>query len=317
MIMMIFNRFQGKEKRYLTLDSFLKQKFGGKIIKLAVDGGFTCPNRDGSKGFGGCIFCSTKGSGDFIPKDASITKQMQKGVELIQNKWKNIVGYIAYFQSFSNTYAPIRELINKYDEALAFPGVVGLAIATRPDCIDEQIADLLFQYSQKTFLWVELGLQSAHKETMDALHLGYNYCDFVNALRILQAKNIPVCVHVICGLPGESIEKMKQTVNMLAKLNIWGIKFHMLHVIEGTVLGMRYENNPFRLFSLDEYAELIADLLELLPSSVIIHRLTGDGPKNVTLAPRWTFHKLKVLSEIDRVLKDRNSWQGKLFENTL
>lgn len=301
----------GKEKRYHTLNHYLKERFGQKVFKLSLDAGFTCPNRDGSKGWGGCSFCSPRGSGDFVPSGRlSLTEQMERGTHLVQKKWAKGM-YIAYFQAYTNTYAPLSVLKQRYDEALQFPGTVGLAIATRPDCLSEAVCDLLAEYQEKTFLWVELGLQSIHPRTLQQLHVSYDFQDFAEAMERLKERSIPVCVHAILGLPGESLLDMHQTVETLTRFPLFGIKLHMLHVIRGTRLGNLYEQTPFPLLSLEEYVPLVVDLLEKIPPEIVIHRITGDGPKDITLAPRWTFHKLKVLSEIDRELKIRDSWQGK------
>ena len=309
----IWKEWYGEQKRYYTLNHFLKQKFGQRVFKLSLDAGFTCPNRDGTKGRGGCSFCSAKGSGDFVPDSGlGITEQMRLGVELVRKKWPD-GKYIAYFQAYSNTYAPVSVLRKRYEEALAFPDVVGLAIATRPDCLSEEVCALLAEYSRKTFLWVEVGLQSIHPRTMDALHLCYSYADFLQAAARLRAYGIPLCVHLILGLPGETAADMHQSVEAVSELRPFGIKLHMLHIVQGTRLGKQYEKQPFSLLTLEEYVSLAADLLEKLPPQTVIHRITGDGPKELTLAPRWTFHKLRVLSEIDRVLRERDSWQGKFF----
>ncbi len=300
------------EKRYHTLNHYLKQRFGGKVFKLSLDAGFTCPNRDGSKGFGGCRFCSARGSGDFAPPEQlSLTEQLRQGVALVEKKWPS-GQYIAYFQAFTNTYAPLAVLQARYDEALRFPGVIGMAVATRPDCLPEEVCDLLAAYREKTFLWVELGLQSVHADTMRRMNLQYTYADYLAAAERLRRRGIPFCVHLIVGLPGEDRQMILQSAEAVCRTHPFGLKLHMLHVLQGTRLGLEYERKPFPLLTMEEYVPLIADLLERIPPEVIIHRLTGDGPKALTLAPRWTFHKLKVLSEIDRELKRRDSWQGKL-----
>ncbi len=301
------------EKRYHTLNHYLKQRFGGKVFKLALDAGFTCPNRDGSKGLGGCRFCSARGSGDFAPPEQlPLTEQLRRGVALVEKKWP-AGSYLAYFQAFSNTYAPLPVLRARYDEALGFPGVIGLAVATRPDCLSEAVCDLLASYQEKTFLWVEMGLQSIHAATMRHMNLQYTFRDFLAAAERLRRRDIPFCVHLIVGLPGEDEQAVRQSVEAVCREKPFGLKLHMLHVLKGTRLGLDYERNPFPLLTLEEYVPLIVNLLEQIPPEVVIHRLTGDGPRESTIAPRWTFHKLKVLSEIDRELKRRDSWQGKLW----
>ena len=298
------------DKRYHTLDYELKKIFGEKTIKLSIDGNFTCPNRDGTRGYGGCIFCSERGSGDFTERGKTITEQIVEQKQFMSKKWKSNT-YIAYFQNYTNTYDTVDNLRKKYYEALSCENIKGIAIATRPDCINDEIADLLEELNQKTFLWVELGLQTIYNKTGEFIRRGYSLEQFDKAVEILKKKNIKTVVHLIMGLPGESISQMLNSVKYISNLNIWGVKIHMLHILKNTDLANYYEKNPYEILSLEEYVELICDSLELLDKDIVVHRLTGDGKKSDLIEPKWTLHKLKVLSDIDKTLKIRESFQGK------
>lgn len=298
------------DKRYHTLDYELKKIFGEKAIKLSIDGNFTCPNRDGKISNKGCIFCSERGSGDFSERGITITEQIEKQKYIMSRKWKSNT-YIAYFQNFTNTYDTVQNLKEKYYEALKSENIKGIAIATRPDCINEEIADLLEELNKKTFLWVELGLQTINDNTAMFINRGYSLEQFDKAVEILNSKNIKTVVHLIMGLPGESKEQMLNSVKYVSNLNIWGIKIHMLHILKNTALAKYYESAPFKILSQKEYVNLICDCLELLREDIVVHRLTGDGKKSDLIEPKWTLNKLKVLSDIDETLKIRGSFQGK------
>lgn len=298
------------DKRYHTLDYEFKKIFGEKTIKLSIDGNFTCPNRDGTIGFKGCIFCSERGSGDFTTRGKTITEQIVEQKHFMSKKWKSNT-YIAYFQNYTNTYDTVNNLRKKFYEALSCDDIKGIAIATRPDCISDEIADLLEELNNKTFLWVELGLQSIYEETAEFIRRGYSLEQFNKAVEILKSKNIKTVVHLIMGLPGETTIQMLNSVKYISKLNIWGVKIHMLHIIKNTDLAEYYEKNPFKILTQEEYVKLISDSLELLNKDIVIHRLTGDGKKSDLIEPRWTLNKLKVLSDIDKTLKIRESFQGK------
>lgn len=298
------------DKRYHTLDYELKKIFGEKTIKLSIDGNFTCPNRDGKIGFKGCIFCSERGSGDFTIRGKTITEQIEEQKTFMSKKWKSN-SYIAYFQNYSNTYDSVDNLRKKFYEALNCKNIKGIAIATRPDCISDEIADFLEELNNKTFLWVELGLQSIHDKTAILIRRGFSLEQFNNTVDILKSKNIKTVVHLIMGLPGESKENMLSSVKYISSLNIWGVKIHMLHILKNTDLAEFYVNNSFKILSREEYVNLICDALELLDNDIVIHRLTGDGKKSNLIEPKWTLHKLKVLSDIDKTLKIRESFQGK------
>ncbi len=301
------------EKKYHSLDYEMKKVFGEKTIKLIIDGGFTCPNRDGTAGDRGCIFCSERGSGDFSSERyKSIEQQIEEQKQIMSRKWKSNT-YIAYFQNYTNTYDSVENLRKKFYEALDCENIKGLAIATRPDCIDEQVLELLSELNSKTFLWIELGLQSSDDKTAEFLRRGYKTQQFKETCLQLKNKNIRTVVHMIMGLPGETKVNMLNTVKCVAELNLWGVKIHMLHILKGTDLADYYMHTPFHMLTLEEYVDIVCDSLELLSEETVVHRLTGDGKKSDLIEPLWTLHKLKVLSEIDKALKIRESYQGKKF----
>lgn len=299
-------------KRYHSLDYALKQRFGGKVAKLSLDAGFTCPTRDGTKGVGGCLFCSSRGSGDFTSA-GGITRQMEEQAAMMGQKWKTC-RYIAYFQSYTNTYGPVDKIRALFDEALAFPGTVGLAVATRCDCLGKEVLDLLEEYSKRTFLWVELGLQTVSDETGRIIRRGFDTWQFDEAVAHLAARGIPPVVHLIAGLPGEDQHHFMRSVRHVAALPVWGIKLQMLHVLTDSDLFKTFQKEPYRLFDREEYIELICDALEVLSPLQVIHRLTGDGKKEQVHAPLWTLDKRRVLTEIHQELVRRKSWQGKLYD---
>lgn len=298
-------------KRFYSLNEFLQERHGSKVMKLSLDGGFTCPNRDGKVAKGGCIFCSSRGSGDFTPSTTlSITEQMNANIALLSNKWPHVNKYIAYFQSYSNTYAPLSVLKKKYEEALSFPNVVGLAIATRPDCLSDDIIDYLAELHTRTHLWVELGLQTIHAHTSEFINRGHDLDCFHEAVHKLHARGIEVVAHMIIGLPGETIQDQLETAKYMAQLPLQGVKLHMLHVLDNAPLGKLYLKQPFPLLSEDEYVALIGEILKILPSNFVIHRLTGDGDKKHLIAPLWTTRKTLVLNHIHKYLNDHNIYQG-------
>lgn len=300
-----------EDKRYHTLNYELKKAFGKKVIKLSLDGGFTCPNRDGTVGYRGCIFCGEEGSGEFTSSRAlSIEEQINDQKKQLANKWDSDK-YIAYFQNFTNTYSTYEDLRGKYHRALSQEGVVGLAIATRPDCLPDEVLDLLEEINQKTYLWVELGLQTIHDKSSRFIRRGYPLSVYHEAIEKLKERNIKVVTHLIFGLPYESREDMLESVRYVAGTNTWGVKFHMLYIQRGTDLYEYFLKHPFPILSKDEYISLVVDALELLPEDMVVHRVTGDGKKELLYEPRWTLDKLRVLSGIDKELKMRNSYQGK------
>ena len=295
-------------KRFHSLDFALKERFGKKVAKLSLDAGMTCPTRDGTKGSEGCLFCSSRGSGDFTGT-GSITRQMELQAQTARKKWKDCA-FIAYFQSYTNTYAPIEVLRKLFDEALAYPGIVGLAIATRCDCLQQEVVNLLSEYNQKTFLWVELGLQTASDKTGRLIRRGFTTQDFYQAVVRLDACQIRTVVHLIAALPGEDKQMFLDSVRYTARLPIWGIKLQMLNVLYDSDLYSFYRDNPYRLFSREDYVEIICDAIALLPCDLVIHRLTGDGKKEQLYEPLWIMDKRRVLTEINQELQRRKSIQG-------
>lgn len=298
------------DKRYHSLNYELKKTFGEKVVKLSLDGGFTCPNRDGLVGERGCLFCSEKGSGDFAgSRHLSLEAQMAQQRELLRAKWPK-AKYLAYLQSFTNTYAPVEVLRRIYGEAIAPDDVVGLALATRPDCLPGEVLDLLEEYAQKTYLWVELGLQTIQASTTKLLRTGYELQEFVETVQRLQARQIQVVVHLILGLPGETVEDMLESVQFVGRLGVWGVKLHSLYIQKDSDLYDYYMENPFPIFTMEEYIKLVCDALELLPPDLVIHRLMGDGDRKLLEAPQWSTQKRRVLSGIDQEMRNRNTLQG-------
>lgn len=298
-------------ERFYSLNTFLRKVHGEKIMKLSIDGGFTCPNRDGKVSTGGCIFCSSQGSGDFAgSRRQSITDQMHYNIDLLSTKWPHINKYIAYFQSYSNTYSSLKDLKTKYEEALQFEGVVGLSLGTRADCLEPDVLDYLEELSQRTHLWVELGLQSIHEKSNIFMNRGHSLECFTNAVYNLHERGIEVVAHIILGLPTETHEDMLETARYLATLPLQGVKIHMLHVLDNSPLGKIYEQKPFPLLTEDEYVFLVGEILKILPNHFVIHRLTGDGDQKHLIAPLWTIRKTNVLNHINKYLKENNIYQG-------
>ncbi|MDN5294188.1 MAG: uncharacterized protein PWQ91_880 [Eubacteriales bacterium] len=300
-------------KRYHSFNYHLQKTFGTKVFKVSLDAGFTCPNRDGTVGTGGCIFCSPRGSGDCAgPRELPLAEQFNLGRERISRKWPR-AKYIAYFQAFTNTYAPVEVLREKYESVLHLPGVVGVSVGTRPDCLPPPVLDLLEEMHHRTYFWVELGLQTIHDRTAVLINRGYPYEVFLQAIAELKKRGLRTCVHIILGLPGESREDMLATGRELARLRPEGVKIHLLHLIEGTPLVKWYEEGRLRLLEMDEYVNLVVDILEMLPPETIIHRLTGDSPWDKLVGPLWSRKKFEILNAIERELEARNSWQGKKY----
>lgn len=298
-----------KDKRYYSLNYALKEQFSQKIIKLSLDGGFTCPTRDGKIDTRGCIFCSQKGSGEFTTFDNDIQKQIQNQIKLLSNKWQNCK-YIAYFQNFSATYKSKEQLKNLYSKALSNKDVVGLAIATRADCLDNEVLEVLDEFNKKTFLFIELGLQSIHEDTAKFIRRGYSLDVFEEALKKLNNLNIKTVIHTIVGLPTENKEKILKTYKYLNTKNIWGIKISQLNILKNTDLEKYYEDNKFYLMSADEYISFVCDIIEHLRDDIVIHRLTGDGLKEDLIMPKWILNKRYILNGIDKELKKRDSYQA-------
>lgn len=299
-----------ENKRFHSLNYALKSEFGEKIYKVSLDGGFTCPNRDGKVGSSGCIFCSDSGSGEFAgDRGKSISQQIEEQLELISNKFPN-GRVIAYFQNFTNTYGDVEYLRSIYEEALAHPRVVGLAIATRPDAIPSEVLDLLEELSKKTFLWIEMGLQTTKDSTAKLINRGYLLELFDNKMRELSTRQIKVVIHVIIGLPHETREDILETIEYVNNVKAWGVKIHLLHIIRDTPLHRYYEKSKFYIYDEDEYIELICSIISMLDKEIVIHRLTGDGSKETLVAPVWSLNKRRVLNEIDKRLKLKSIEQG-------
>ncbi len=301
-------------KRYYSLDYHYKKIFGKKVYKLSIDAGFTCPNRDGKVSHGGCIFCSEGGSGENAgERKYSVTQQILDQKEFIKSKY-NDGAYIAYFQAFTNTYANIDYLRKVYYEALNNPDIVGISIATRPDCLDTDVLDLIDEISRIKKVWIELGLQTIHDKTAKIINRGYKYNTFLDAINKLSKLNIEVCVHLILGLPYETLDDMKESLLAMNKINIHGIKLHLLHIIKNTKLEKIYNDNKITTFEMKEYAEFIIWCITHLRDDIVIHRLTGDGIKESLVAPLWSLRKIDVLNYIDHNLKVRNLYQGCEYE---
>ena len=302
--------YSNSNKRYHTLDYFYKHKFGCKVFKISLNGGFTCPNIDGTLSSKGCIYCSRLGGGEFAGRSCDdLVKQFNDIKKLMNNKWTG--KYIGYFQARTNTYAPVSILKEKYETILALDNVVGLNIATRPDSITDECLDYLDELNKKTFLTIELGLQTIHEKTTNLINRCHTLDCFVEMVNKLRGRNINVLVHIINGLPYETKEMMLETVKFLNKLDIQGIKIHMLHIIKNTDLATLYKHKPFHILTREEYVNIVCDQLELLRPEIVINRITGDPKKEDLIAPSWLLKKFCVLNEIDKELARRNSFQGK------
>ncbi|MBQ7083622.1 MAG: TIGR01212 family radical SAM protein [Anaerotignum sp.] len=302
-------------KPYRSLNEYYREIFGRKTAKISLDGGFTCPNRDGTCGTRGCLFCSAGGSGDFAENAAlSITEQIENGKKQTADKWKD-PAYIAYFQAFTNTYAPVEDLRRKYEEALSCEGVEGISIATRADCLPDDVLDLLSELNQKTKLWVELGLQTADEDSAKFIRRGYSLRVFEKAVHDLAERDIPVIVHVILGLPGESRETILKTIDCINHLPVQGIKLQLLHVLSDSDLSDIYEAGNYTPLTKEEYISLTGDCIAHLREDIVIHRLTGDGDKNTLLAPLWSLRKRDVLNSLHKYLKENNIRQGMSVKN--
>lgn len=300
-----------------TLNAYLKNRFGRKIYKLTIDGGMTCPNRDGKVGFGGCIFCGGNGSGSFCPSvDLSITAQIEEGKKLLKNKIKE-GGYIAYFQSHTNTYAAVPYLRKIFYEAVNHPDIVGISIGTRPDCLEDDVLKLLEELAKIKPLWVELGLQTINENTANLINRCYPLKVYDQAVKNLKSIGAEVVTHVILGLPGESEEQMLETVAYSSKVSD-GIKLQLLHVLKDTKLYEMYQKEPFKIFSMEEYTELLCRCIEIIPKNVVIHRMTGDGDKRLLIEPMWSGNKKVVLNYINKAFSEKDIVQGcKAEENNM
>jgi radical SAM protein (TIGR01212 family) len=299
------------DKRYTDYNSYLRRIFGCRVQKISIDAGLTCPNRDGRIETGGCIYCNARGSGTgAFAKGISVYEQVVRNQSLMAKRY-NAKKYIAYFQSFSNTYAPVSVLKKLYDEATSVPGVVGLSIGTRPDCIDEAIVDLLESYTDRFLIWVEYGLQTMHDHTLKRINRGHDFECFKRAVALTRNRGIKICVHLILGLPGETRQMMLDTAGAISRMGIDGVKLHLLYVVKGTVLEALYLQGDYRCLEQQEYVDIVCDVLELLPREMVIQRLTGDPHPEELVDPLWSLQKSRTLSLIQETLVKRNTWQGK------
>jgi hypothetical protein len=302
------------DKKYNDLNAYLRDIFGCRVQKITVDAGLTCPNRDGTLSRGGCIYCNIRGSGTGAhAKGLSVTRQLINGKNSLSKRYK-AKKFIAYFQSFSNTYAPLQDLQRLYEEALKVDDIVGLSIGTRPDCVDEAVLDLLQDYAKHHLIWIEYGLQSARDATLAFINRGHDVQCFKDAVEKTRNRGIKICAHVILGLPHETRQDMLHTAATIAKLGIDGVKLHLLYVVKGTRLETLYRQGQFKCLEQQAYVDLVCDFLEQIPAEMVIQRLTGDPHRKELAAPGWSLKKTETLERIRKTLEKRNSWQGKYFK---
>lgn len=303
--------YSDDNKRYHTWNYHLRHKFGCKVMKLALNAGFTCPNIDGTKGYGGCTYCSG-GSGDFAGDPSeSIPRQFEDIKEMMHHKWKD-GKYMPYFQAHTNTYAPVDVLRRRFEGVLAKPDVVGISIATRADCLGDDVVEYLSELNDRTYLIVELGLQSVFDETGERINRCHTYSEFLEGYNRLKERGINICVHLIDGLPGETPDMMIESARKTGALMPHCVKLHLLHVLRGTAMAEELENGKFRLLERDEYVDIIVRQLEVLPPEIVIQRLTGDGARDTLIGPLWSLKKFEVLNAIDKTMAARDTWQGRL-----
>ncbi len=300
-----------RQRRYYAFSRFLRERFGAKVYRVTIDAGFTCPNVDGSVAVGGCVYCDNR---SFSPNRrlprATVREQVRRGIEILQRRYQ-ADKFLAYFQAATNTYAPAEKLKKLYDEALEHPQIVGLAIGTRPDCVPDDILDLIESYARDRYVCLELGLQTMHDRSLDWMNRGHHFDAFVDAVQRCQGRGLDLCAHVILGLPGESREDMLATADALAGLPVDAVKIHNLHVVKDTPLEKMYERGEARMFERDEYVQIVCDFLEHLRPEMVIHRLSGDAPPDYLVAPLWCLDKPALLRAIHEELERRDSWQGK------
>ncbi|EPI15841.1 TIGR01212 family radical SAM protein [Enterococcus faecalis] len=311
--MQIFPYSDDPNKRYHTWNYALRQQFGEKIFKVPIDGGFDCPNRDGTVAKGGCTFCSVSGSGDMIvaPSDP-LPLQFQKEIQLMHQKWPTVDQYIVYFQNFTNTHAPVDVIRHRFEQVVNEKGVVGLSIGTRPDCLPDEVVNYLAELNERFYLWVELGLQTTFEETSAAINRAHDYQTYLDSVAKLRKHGIRVCTHLINGLPGETPAMMRENVRRtIQDSDIQGIKLHLLHLMTNTKMMRDYNEGRLQLMSKEAYVSVICDQLEMIPPEIVIHRLTGDAPFETIIGPMWSLKKWEVLNAIDAEMKRRNSYQGK------
>ena len=308
-----YRNLMNNEHHYVTFNNYLKKRFGDKAYRVSLNVGMTCPNRDGTKSTKGCLYCSNKLSGDFAGDISdSLKVQFEKGVELMSNKWQSST-FIAYLQAGTNTYNTIDNLKDIYNDIINIsPNIKVLSIATRPDCINEDIVKLLGEINKKIEVWIELGFQTMHDQTKDYLNCMHHTSDFIKAMNLLNQAQIKTIIHIINGLPYETKEMMIDTIKFVNSYNPFGIKIHMLHIMEHTPLSLLYKEKPFKVLSLNEFVEIVVEQLRHINTNIIIHRLTGDAPKELLIEPKWTLKKFVVLNEIDKYMRKYNYYQGDL-----
>jgi len=291
----------------IKFNQYLKEKYGGRIQKISIDAGFTCPNRDGTKSSGGCTFCNNVSFSPYAMTRETVENQINQAMQFYKNRYKNIKGFLAYFQAFTNTYAPVEKLKEIYDKAMEYDEIIGMSIGTRPDVVPEEVLDLIATYTvEKPEIWIEYGLQTANINTLRAINRAHGVADFVDAvLRTKKRPNIKVCAHMIVGLPGDTYEDYIETAKLFAALPIDGVKIHPLHIVRHTVMEKQYKNGEIKLLELEEYAQIVAEILDILPDDMIIHRITGEAPDEELIAPSWCSpkEKQKVLKTIDEAIK--------------
>ncbi|MFD2671196.1 TIGR01212 family radical SAM protein [Marinicrinis sediminis] len=302
------------DKRFHTWNTEMKAQFGEKVFKVMLDAGFTCPNRDGTIASGGCTFCSARGSGDFAgSRRNDLVTQFNEVRDRQHQKWPN-AKYIGYFQAYTNTYAPVETLREYFEVILEQPGVVGLSIATRPDCLPDDVVEYLAELNERTYLWVEMGLQTVHESTSTLINRAHDTQCYLEAVEKLRKHNIRVCAHIIYGLPGETEDMMLETGKAVAQMDVQGIKIHLLHLMRKTPMVRQWKEGLVEFLDQDTYIKLVVDTLEQLPPEMIVHRVTGDAPRDLLIGPTWSLKKWEVLNEIDRQFRERHTWQGRLWK---
>ncbi|GET31699.1 TIGR01212 family radical SAM protein [Prolixibacter bellariivorans] len=306
----------GHQRRYNDFPTFFRRKFNERVQKISIDAGFTCPNRDGSRGTGGCTYCNNK---TFKPMycqlENSVTSQLEEGIQFFRKKYESIK-FLAYFQAYSNTYAPVKDLRKLYDEALAYPGVIGLVIATRPDCLNNDVLDFLQELSEKYYVMVELGIESVQDRTLEAVNRGHAWEESVRALEETSRRGIHNCAHMILGLPGESRDEILEQADVISRLPVENLKLHQLQIHKGTFMAKQYADTPdmFHLFSVEEYRELVVDYLERLNPHIIVERFVSSAPADLLIAPRWGLKNFEFVAKVEKRLEERDTWQGRLFQ---
>lgn len=317
--MIPFTFTEDPNKRYHSWNYALRQEFGDKIFKVPIDGGFDCPNRDGTVAHGGCTFCSVSGSGDMIvAPEEPIPVQFTKEIHMMHQKWPGVEKYIVYFQNFTNTHAPVDVIKARFEQVVHLPGVVGLSIGTRPDCLPDEVIEYLAELNQRLYLWIELGLQTTYESTSKIINRAHDYQTYLEGVEKLRRHNIRVCTHLINGLPGETPEMMEENVRRtIIDSDIQGIKIHLLHLMRNTRMLRDYHEGKLQLLSQQAYTEIVCNQLEMIPQEIIIHRLTGDAPRETLVGPMWSLKKWEVLNGIDQELLRRHSYQGKHNARTM